>query len=62
MIDAVGVALTILIVAVCSLVVSGCISNEQEPETYDLLYRDSPNVVYKSITIEDYKAEDVCSS
>ena len=62
MIDAVGVALTILIVAVCSLVVSGCTSNKQEPETYDLLYRDSPNVVYKSITIEDYKAEDVCSS
>jgi signal transduction histidine kinase len=27
-----------------------------------LFYRESPNLVYKSITIEDYKAKDVCRS
>jgi hypothetical protein len=62
MIDAVGVALTILMVAICSIALSGCASNKQEPEMYDLLYRDTSNLAYKSITIEDYKAEDVCSS
>ena len=51
-----------LIVVAWVLVLSGCASNKQEPEMYDLLYREPPNLVYKSITIEDYKAEDVCSS
>jgi hypothetical protein len=46
----------------CVFALSGCTSNKQEPEMYDLLHRDSSNMVYKSITIEDYKAEDVCSS
>ncbi|MAH51691.1 hypothetical protein CMI37_38090 [Candidatus Pacearchaeota archaeon] len=62
MIDVVGVALTILIVAVCSLLVSGCASNKQETE-YDLLYREPPSVAYKSPTIKDYKDDDdMCES
>jgi hypothetical protein len=61
-IDTVGVVLTILMVAICSIVLSGCASNKQEPEMHDLLYRETPNLAYKSITIKDYKAKDVCRS
>ena len=51
-----------LAIVIWALMLFGCASNKPEPEMYDLLYRDSPNVAYKSITIEDYKAEDVCGS
>ena len=51
-----------LIVVAWVLVLSGCASNKQEPEMHDLLYREPPNLVYKSITIEYYKAKDVCRS
>jgi uncharacterized protein YcfL len=37
----------------------GCASNKKE-EYYDLLYRDSSNTAYKSITIKDYKCEEEC--
>jgi hypothetical protein len=60
-IDTVGVALTILIVVVCSLVVSGCTSNKHE-QMYHLLYKE-PSTAYKSPTIKDYKDDDdMCSS
>jgi len=54
--------LIIIAVLFWTLAMIGCASNKQEPEMYDLLYREPPNLVYKSITVEDYKAEDVCSS
>ena len=38
----------------------GCASNKKE-EYYDLLYREQPNMTYKSPTIEDYKDnDDIC--
>jgi uncharacterized lipoprotein YmbA len=55
-------AVWFLVIVIWALMLFGCASNKQESEMYDLLYRETPNVVYKSITIEDYKAEDVCSS
>jgi hypothetical protein len=54
--------LIIIVVLFWTLAMIGCASNKQEPEMYDLLYRDTSNLAYKSITIEDYIAEDVCSS
>ena len=41
---------------------SGCTYNKQESEMYELLYREPAKLVYKSITIEDYKDYDVCGS
>jgi len=52
-----------LIVLFWMLAMIGCASNKQEPEMYDLLYREPPNMAYKSITVEDCKDnDDVCSS
>ena len=51
-----------LAIVIWALMLFGCASNKPEPEMYDLLYRESPNVAYKSITIKDYKNHDVCDS
>ena len=45
-----------IIIALVGLFV-GCASNKQDEEYYDLLYRNDPNIAYKSITIKDYKDE-----
>ena len=54
-----GMLLWFVIVLILGLLFGGfgCASNKKE-EHYDLLYREPPNVAYKSITIKDYKDND----
>ena len=60
------IALTIawfLLVLWVVTMLMGCASNKQEPEMYDLLYREPPNLAYKNITIKDHKDDDdVCGA
>ena len=52
-----------LAIVIWAAMLFGCASNKQDTEMYDLLYREAPNVVYKSPTIKDYKDDDdICSS
>jgi len=46
-----------IIILLTVLTITGCATSE--PKMYDLLHREgAKNLVYKSITIEDYKGED----